>query len=116
MASSIAASTASLTDRVGELVGAHAELFGCEVDPVERAQRVAHRVVATVAHVVDQRADRLAQVGVEDVVEPAARTAPTRAASSIVAHRCRRITLTACDATGASPLAARRVPAAPDYR
>ena len=72
----MAASTASLTDRVGDLVGGHPELFGREVDPVELAECVAHRVVATVAHVVDQRSDRRSQIGVEDVVEAAAATGP----------------------------------------
>jgi hypothetical protein len=45
--------------------------------PSNGRQRVAHRGVAALAHVVDQRADRRAQFGVEDVVEaPRAQRCP----------------------------------------
>ncbi len=57
IASSMAASTSP--DRcLLELVGTHPEPVGRHLDPVEPAERVAHRLVASVADVVDQFTDR----------------------------------------------------------
>ena len=54
----------------GDLVGGHPQPVRRDVDPVEAGQRVAHGGVAAVAHVLDERGDRAAQVGIEDVGEP----------------------------------------------
>ena len=42
----------------GEFVVAHGELRRLEIDAVEAAERIAHAIVAALAHVVDQLADR----------------------------------------------------------
>ncbi len=55
----------------GDLVGGHPQLVRCERDPVEARQGVAHGGVAALADVLDERGDRAAQLGVEDVGQPA---------------------------------------------
>ena len=71
MASSSAASTAGDTSAAAISSAVTRSSSGVERDAVEAGERVAHRVVAAVADVLDQRGDRRAQLGVEDVGQPA---------------------------------------------
>ena len=71
MASSIAASTAGSTTACENSSSVTRSPSGSTVDAVVARQRIAHRRVAALAHVVDQLADRSPQPRVEDLVEPA---------------------------------------------
>ncbi len=90
-------------DRPLELVGAHPSPSGDISMPSNRAERVAHRCVAAVADVVDQVADRTAQVGVEDVVDAAPHQGVAGVDVHVVPDLAAHHTHPA-DATGARPV------------
>ena len=97
-----------------ELVGAHPEPVRRHLDPVEPAERVAHRCVATVADVVDQLADRASERGVEDVVDPATHqrvaSGDVHVVPDLSAHDAHRVDANGDAVTAHRASARRRVP------
>ena len=84
-----------------DLGAADPQLLGRSGHSVEASEGVADGVVATLAHVVDQPTDRLAQLWIEDGVE-ASPTQRRPRLSSMSTQRCVLITAaTARDGTGA---------------